>query len=612
MDKPAFNPNAPFQAASPDKPAFDPNAPLDTDQNPSILDSISDAVKRNANSKVDLLRSMVHGATGGFDDEAQGAIQALGEKGLESTGLKDDSGRSLHDMYREYQQAAAKDYKENVHDKNGAASTMGEIAGSIAPVVLSGGLGGPAAETSAIQKIIQGMKTGAKYGAVAGAGNSENNLDTVEGAEGLAKDTAEDSALGAGLGGAVEGGISAIKTGTNAAIAAAKDNSITRQIGKSFAEGTEGRGFGGDANRDRILKGTQDTASDLTQQLFGSTAPDTQEFTQGALGKINDQYGKVLADAKDPIKLDSEDLKPISDVQNAISSGEVKLPKSQQDDLSLGLAKLMGGEMSPAEAKAFQVQLRSLGSTVEGPMRSPFYDAASSIDGSLKEQVPGYEEVNNSFSQARTIPESVISKAPGQENQTYLSDLSKPKQSTYNGFKSVIQGGQTSGSTGRPAKEALLNLKSTLDNVDPATLKTMGIDPDKIISQIQNQGDLDAIMQAVQGHNTHAGLLTQAFGTAKGGAYRLANTVGRVAGAAGNIAGKMVDTSHALVTASPEELSGVASKLSANPSTAHLGSGLSIALSSQNENMKNAALFSILQNPTARKTAFGDNDTENQ
>lgn len=550
--------------------------------------------KTDLSDDANYMHQLVHGATGGLDDEAQGAIQALGEKGLEATGLKEDSGKSLHDMYREYQQAAEKDYK-STHDKD-PTSTMTEMAGAALPMVVTMGMGGPAAETSAIQKIIQGMKTGAGYGAVAGVGGSEHNLDTVQGAEGLGEDTLQSAALGAGLG----GGTAALGQGVKAAGGALLDkalesnNPFARQTAKAFTEGTKNLGFGGDANRSRVLQGTQDTASGITQDLG-------QGFKN-----INSQYGKVLEAHEAPIQLSSDASKSVSDVADALQSGDVNLPKSKSEDISSRLKQLMNGEMSATDAKQLQIDLRNLGSKVEGPMQSAFSDAASAVDEGLSD-VPGYSDINSQFKQGKTIPESVISKAPGEVNQTYMSDMSKPDQNTYQGFKQVIQGGQTAGSAARPAKEALLNLKSTLDSIDPATLKTMGIDPTTIMSKIQNQGDLDAIMQAVQGHNPHGGIVSQVLGghSLKGGAYRMANLAGQTYGA---VAGPMVDSSHSLVTASPEALSGVASKLSENPTTAHLGAALSSSLDSKSEPMKNAALFSIMQNPNARKQVFGDND----
>lgn len=598
MEKPAFDPSKPFEA---EKPAFDSSAPLDQDAPIDAPDtSLLGAIKRSAQNKIDLLRSAVHGATGGFDDEAIGALKAGGQSALEATGLKDDGGKSLHDLYRQYQQEAQNDYKTNVSDKNPIASTIGETFGASVPIALSGGVaGGPMAETSAIQKIISGLKTGGALGAISGAGNSENNLDTEQGAEDLIKDTGKSAAFGAGIG----GGFSALGQGLKAGIqsAATSGNPFYRQTAKAFQEGAKGLGFGGDANRDRILQGTQDVATDVTKDL-------SEGFKN-----ISKQYGDTLSSYKQPVQLFSEELQPVSDVKAAIADGSIKLPKSRSDDLVSSLDRLMNGKLSADEAKALQVKLRSLGSGVEGPMRAPFYEAATSIDQSLSDQVPGYSDINSTYKNARTIPESVISKAPGEVNQTYLSDQSKPDEATYKGFKQVIQGSQTGGSSARPSKEAMLNLQSTLDNLqqnDPNTLKTLGIDPDTVMSKIKNQGDLDAIMQSVQGHNAHGGIVSQLLGghSLKGEAYRTSNFLGQIAAKGGY--SPVVNNGHSLVTADPEALHGVSQQLSQNPSTKHLGTALSTALDNGSQTMKNAALFSIMQNPQARKQIFSNSDED--
>lgn len=602
MEKPAFDPSKPFEA---EKPAFDPSAPLDQDAPIDAPDtSLLGAIKRSAQNKVDLLRSMVHGASGGFDDEAIGALKAGGQSALEATGLKDDSGKSLHDLYRQYQQEAQNDYKTNVSDKNPIASTIGEVTGAAAPIALSGGMaGGPMAETSAIQKIISGLKTGGALGAIGGAGNSENNLDTEQGAIGLAKDTGQNAIIGGALGAGTTAGALGIKAAGGAILdnAVNSDNPFYRQTAKAFQEGTKGLGFGGDANRDRVLQGTQDVATGVTKDL-------SEGFKN-----ISKQYGDTLSSYKQPVQLFSEELQPVSDVKAAIADGSIKLPKSRSDDLVSSLDRLMNGKLSADEAKALQVKLRSLGSGVEGPMRAPFYEAATSIDQSLSDQVPGYSDINNTYKNARTIPESVISKAPGEISQTYLSDQSKPDEATYKGFKQVIQGSQTGGSSARPSKEAMLNLQSTLDNLqqnDPNTLKTLGIDPDTVMSKIKNQGDLDAIMQSVQGHNAHGGIISQLLGghSLKGEAYRTSNFLGQVAGKVN--ASPVVNNGHSLVTADPEALHGVSQQLSQNPSTKHLGTALSTALDNGSQTMKNAALFSIMQNPQARKQIFSNSDED--
>src|ERR1700731_3453691 len=125
---------------------------------------------------------------------------------------------------------------------------------------------------------------------------------------------------------------------------------------KSFQMGEQGLGFGGDKNRNRVLQQTSDMASGITNNI------------NKGLGNINDKYGQILDQYKNPIRLDAKQFQPFSDIQDAIENGDINLPKSASNQLSDGFNKLINGSATANEAKDVQKTLYQLGSKVDPAM----------------------------------------------------------------------------------------------------------------------------------------------------------------------------------------------------------------------------------------------------
>jgi hypothetical protein len=128
------------------------------------------------------------GATLGFGDEIQGAIQATIRK------LAEDDPQSWGALY-----AQERDWARN-RDKRAAESNPKTfVAGSLAGALGTAGAGGGAVRGGTVlARAAKGGALGAGYGGVAGAGASE--ADTVGG---VARDAAGGALLGAATGGAV-------------------------------------------------------------------------------------------------------------------------------------------------------------------------------------------------------------------------------------------------------------------------------------------------------------------------------------------------------------------------------------------------------------------------
>lgn len=177
------------------------------------------------------LRGGAHGATLGFGDEAQGAIQALGMKLLPNSLGGSDDKRGLADLYREQRDVARKD-DENARTDNPKSFMAGEVAGSTLPALAtSSGVAGAATKAQGIgAKLIRALASGAKWGAAAGLGDSQADL-TQGDVGGAAADTAKGAAIGAGTNAAMTGVGAAVKAGINGVVKLDPANAFLRAMG---------------------------------------------------------------------------------------------------------------------------------------------------------------------------------------------------------------------------------------------------------------------------------------------------------------------------------------------------------------------------------------------
>lgn len=133
-----------------------------------------------------LARAAEQGATLGFGDELNAGLEA----GLDTlTGKNKDL--SVLDAYRQHrdESRAAMEAGEQQYPKT---SFVGNLAGGLAPAILSGGGSLPEQGMGAIAKM------GAKYGAAQALGNTQ--ADLTQNDMGQAEQAAKDVALGSGLG----------------------------------------------------------------------------------------------------------------------------------------------------------------------------------------------------------------------------------------------------------------------------------------------------------------------------------------------------------------------------------------------------------------------------
>lgn len=161
----------------------------------------------------DVARGAAQGLTLNSADEIQGAIQAARHLDLKNlVENKSDELNKLKKLYRQYQKASEQEYL-NSAKRSPYLYGAGQIAGVIAPAVLTGGTealaaGGAKAASSglasSLPSILEAGAKGAAIGATAGAMGSEGGIigATPQEQQQLTSEASQGAIAGGALGGA--------------------------------------------------------------------------------------------------------------------------------------------------------------------------------------------------------------------------------------------------------------------------------------------------------------------------------------------------------------------------------------------------------------------------
>lgn len=189
VDKPAFDPSQPFQAAdTPDtKPPFDPSQPFEPVPQPSSLQSA--------------VRGLGQGLSFGFNDELRAIDEAGGAKPGEPGSLINTAVGAYKywtgdkDAEKTYNEAVARERAKDESYKNAhpIAYDAGEIGGSLPSMAVLPE--GEFANAGRFAPYLKGAQVGAEYGAASGAGEGTDATSRLAGGT--------EGAISGGVGGGV-------------------------------------------------------------------------------------------------------------------------------------------------------------------------------------------------------------------------------------------------------------------------------------------------------------------------------------------------------------------------------------------------------------------------
>lgn len=560
----------------------------------------------------DLAKGVGQGITFGAGDELLGAGQAT--KDLVTPGSGVNSLEDLLKAYRSHQKENEADYDEA--KKRSPYLTMGgELAGGLLP-------GG------ALVKGMQGASRLAKVGMAAGAGGligANSSHGTIEdNPEQIAKDAAESAVLGGGI----EGAGQALAPVAKKAAGATKDYlkslsdkyDLVRQMGVAADRGLEGKGFISNPDTNDIKEGTKNLAGELTGNV------------KKGMDFANDKFKTAISSDTSPVKLDAEPLQALDTLSSIYSkpSGILEtLPQTKS--ISAALENAKAGKSTMQDLQNLKNALQDV--PPGGELYGYAQKAINGIDSALQKQMGDlYPEINKTYAQSRELGESLISNTPEEFRQTQMGDMNKPVEKLYGKSADVVQNSGVDAANSRNRLDRLNQLKSKLEELQGNTTGAEGPNmapkgspleggaqgpesqgpfkttenpdlmaatgfgsPQELGSKIQKQSDLEGIMKLMQGNDLSGNRLDLlSLGQGKRAVLGATNLAGQV-GNATTVLG------HTLYSLPAKPLMGISQSLKSNPATQHLGAALEQSLQNPGDAARNAILFSIMQNPDARK-----------
>jgi hypothetical protein len=636
--------------------AFDPDKYLQSKVKVAPDTSSIPLMEEDSLSLGDVAAMAGQGATLNFGDEILAAIKA-GKDVATGKGSLDN----ILDLYREHQKEEEAKY-EALKAANPNLALVGELAGGF---LLPGGMiaKGAAKGATALESILAAAKGGAKIGALAGAGSSKADLGNIEE---LGKDVLAGTAGGAILGGAISTAGQGLSKGIPAVIAKGEqaDTPIIRNLAAAARKGFEGKKLLSDTAQKEIEKESQEAASSLETQMAGAVEGASKDIDVG-FKRAAELEAKVIPDEeiKEGLALfgrnikneglvtptvDAKTAKKIAAVQNKLAAGKIdkataeeqikkirlssagvaadfeqalsaggadvsKTPHEMQGTLDK-LTSLVKGELNPQEAYNLALELEKLDTELlpQGLVKSLKAAAKESADVALApESTVGSSPITRAFQKQEDIktklPEMLLGEARPEQYQTkQLRDLgySAPQKIYDTVSKKIIDKLSDPATTGDDARTLITTLEKNIDELNK-TYPELNLDFKQVINRIKNvsqdvtlrkkilseQGKTDEVASGVLDK------LTNLLGY--GGAYGTGSAVGAV----GRGLGKF---NNLISSASDATLMPVAKTLQGVKGVSHLGAALEGALNNKSLAAKNAAIFSIMQNPEARNAIKGD------
>jgi hypothetical protein len=636
--------------------AFDPDKYLQSKVKVAPDTSSIPLMEEDSLSLGDVAAMAGQGATLNFGDEILAAIKA-GKDVATGKGSLDN----ILDLYREHQKEEEAKY-EALKAANPNLALVGELAGGF---LLPGGMiaKGAAKGATALESILAAAKGGAKIGALAGAGSSKADLGNIEE---LGKDVLAGTAGGAILGGAISTAGQGLSKGIPAIIAKGEqaDTPIVRNLAAAARKGFEGKKLLSDTAQKEIRKESEEAASSLETQMAGAVEGASKDIDVG-FKRAAELEAKVIPDEeiKEGLALfgrnikneglvtptvDAKTAKKIAAVQNKLAAGKIdkataeeqikkirlssagvaadfeqalsaggadvsKTPHEMQGTLDK-LTSLVKGELNPQEAYNLALELEKLDTELlpQGLVKSLKAAAKESADVALApESTVGSSPITRAFQKQEDIktklPEMLLGEARPEQYQTkQLRDLgySAPQKIYDTVSKKIIDKLSDPATTGDDARTLITTLEKNIDELNK-TYPELNLDFKQVINRIKNvsqdvtlrkkilseQGKTDEVASGVLDK------LTNLLGY--GGAYGTGSAVGAV----GRGLGKF---NNLISSASDATLMPVAKTLQGVKGVSHLGAALEGALNNKSLAAKNAAIFSIMQNPEARNAIKGD------
>lgn len=643
-------------------------------QEPSMMDKVKDKLgdagsflKDNAATilnplgevGLDFAHGAAEGSTLGAADEFSGVVGTGMEKllglipGTEAHKAKKidadfrASGgtipeESLADTYKSYQKGAEQ-YLNESSDRSPILNFMGNIGGSIATGVAAGkalGIGDTAQKGKKVYDImkdegklkagIELLKRGGKsylkaapVMAAEGLLGSEGNLVGTDADQGqVGKDVLSNLALGVptmlGMQAVTDVAAPAAKAGVQKASQylddAAENNPFLRKAKKAFEFGEQGINPVREDHKAALL----DKQPKQAQELLGQI--------KEADKKLGKEVGSTLEKATQAgqvINIDEPINKALNELKYSYENLQSMNNVSRGRQIFSNIANKQGQDISPMDAKdllddmdAFigKFQASNNRSTAENNVLETLMTTRKELSESIKTQIPEYRAAAKRFEEFRNlVPETILSgERPTDVTNIYYGSLRNKEQKLYDKLNTLATESTGQGSGVENVIKSMNNTTKGMKQFEANELARGTVSPlkqtaDQFTKQVRGFSDEAQLlrdMQTVKSPNFNSDLISMTAQLGKEGTLRTANIAGRVSK-------PLTDISKRVYKMPAEKLTQYADALEKVPGLKMYGTALRKGLENGDQAAKNAALFTIMQNPNARILFSDENEEEN-
>jgi len=469
---------------------------------------------------------------------------------------------------------------------------------------------------------LQGAGVGAATGAMESEGTVEKNPEKM----------ADDALSGAELGGIAGGVLSA----SGSAISAGKEG-----LGNWFNNaGKESQYYRKMAQGSAIGNDSGNLAKESVQLKVNQEIPN---FVDQQFGKINEIRSNLGKPIRDVIKNANDEgtLIPTDSVDSRLSTLNTFLdenPLIKHEPAVIKVKALIATlkpevgasasktvrQLTPIETRDFLADLNDLKGRGNSPETSTQLNTlingiTSDLNNSLKEKIPEYGPMMARYASfMKRFPEQIIAKSGDTEDLPWYSDTDKSPGKLKNSLEdTIIKSGldTRSGTEGTLARAKMFDKMQEFSNEEQARLANGDIeqsalpqqDVDAFKNQVQSLGDRRSVVGDFKGstfghEGFFSGLQRGVLGLPPLGKGTLPGILNKVSAAKSAITESTpAKFSQYLFSAPKQVLMGHAQTLKANPSFKLLGQALEDGLNNGDQAKQNAAVFSILQTPAAKR-----------
>jgi hypothetical protein len=552
---------------------------------------------------------------------------------------------SFGDKYRTYQQASEQALDE-AEERSPIANTVGQIAGGVTGGSVLGaamGVGKAASGAKTLSQIAQESgkgKAGLELLARAGKGYAKASPaialeSALTSKEQLIGDDANPMGVAADVAGGLAFGAPAMLgiTGLSDVVApaigkrsaeiskkisdsfASEDHPRLRQMAKAYTEYGKNLGIG-----------PRSHGADISGPKFAQRDQKAVGSVMGSLDEADSKLGQQVGDSlnqateRGAIIDVSPDIQAAADRVSQLAETIPQLGNSRRS--AAAYEKILAGEaqLNPLELKTLIDDIDASIGVFKASTNITPQDAStmselmrfrSSISGTLKKNVPEYRQAAERFENFRQVLEQLISgDKPADVTNKFYGKVRDADNKVFSSLDRLVKNVQRDDAASQPSRTAFVNFMDALEGFEAKEASRLAANPKlqqvapsasqlrKVILDASDDSVLRGSSRATtQGRALVPDLKEAIIGKAP---TAVAYAAGRIVKKTEPVLAKTANIGKAIYNAPAQTLSNLATKLEASGQFKGLGKALSESLKNGNSAKKNAALFTIMQNPDAR------------